>query len=1162
MIPICGCCDNECAANVERWTNTTQVPNYALDGDGNPVGDASIDPYPRPADACTITGGIVGASTLDPPECQATEPLPHPNALPKCANLSLDLEACATPDSTHASHPSTPTRIQNCFEKTGGAVSYHLCGRLGFKNVQAISVWHGRKPFNSIADLDIRDRLSGLRAPWDYNCADPDDPQDEDCVPVVDGSVAFENCGCTFETPHLTPETTKYLTADFEVSSELLIGQGTGATMDWDYPHNLPAKLDPGEQTVLGVRHVEVSSTSGVATQDACDEGESESVQTLLDTLDANNVTVDTLIGLFTGLVAQYANEAGGYMWLHFTSSADYTRVEVSVQDKSEAGTVFIRRFGIDTQAAEFWDYDAGFMEEINVYDYTAESGWTLTETRPVFCPTHTERWVLGATTLDYFEENLSEWLSDYNWEPTFSGDRNMPASWWDSGLGAAIHRETWPIYSGGGGAEDNRTHILVTLSDANPVADVYTDLKSLLAQVSLADRRHPWRNDGAVTIAPVVRRDSYPTPQDPTALHACGYEDESDYTGAIIGALMPEGYDRFWNPYQSQTDTCVSGSSTMAYEEFRGAWSTGAPFPACTSWTHAHNAMAGTPHPFAQPMPLGPGAWIHWQGNGVVCAQKWAEAKLPWAGHNYFRPCGEDRYLVDETTSRCIDEATLVEGTPDTIVLDLGTQTHSFVIGEQVIYWDGSTFSEATVYDTDTNEVTLNADSMVAAAGMTHWVNSDAANNGTPALAKLIVWEYSDTPRAAWPICGVVDITAATNEEPVTITVDPASQWLRDGDQVEIGGCTGNTAPNSTVVDRYVKRLSETNFELYSDASLSTPVAGNGDYTGGGTMHSYGVPGGDLAYATGPEYRTDNYVLFQWGYNFRDIAQCDQVCANEYEYCSHDPDQGSGANSCPVPDMPEVGGSTPGCITVGSTRQSDLRWNQALNGVPREVSSMALSDHTLGQVAAGDRAAVILISPEAAEETAFTTDGSNCVRHDFPATCPADDRYLARWWAHPVQAVQEPLYRNPPTPFEEGESGCQSLSCAFNVAPEGSCPTNDPDCEVPGAAWYYPFPRLVEARTAVVGGAPDLPDGYYVGWIPLSGDPGNDLQTYPAPAGNIAYPPDDVGGEADDWENVGVAGPWVWWFDKQSCACANARFAEYYLRDGIDCENIYNTTQ
>ena len=77
------------------------------------------------------------------------------------------------------------------------------------------------------------------------------------------------------------------------------------------------------------------------------------------------------------------------------------------------------------------------------------------------------------------------------------------------------------------------------------------------------------------------------------------------------------------------------------------------------------------------------------------------------------------------------------------------------------------------------------------------------------------------------------LSVTDATNASPIVITT--AAHSLSDGDAVTIASVGGNTNANGNF---YVKvtGYSSTTFALYSDAALATPVAGNANYTSGGT--------------------------------------------------------------------------------------------------------------------------------------------------------------------------------------------------------------------------------------------------------------------------------------------------------------------------------------
>jgi len=71
--------------------------------------------------------------------------------------------------------------------------------------------------------------------------------------------------------------------------------------------------------------------------------------------------------------------------------------------------------------------------------------------------------------------------------------------------------------------------------------------------------------------------------------------------------------------------------------------------------------------------------------------------------------------------------------------------------------------------------------------------------------------------------------VSGATNTTPIRLSTSIECN-LRTGEQVLISGVTGNTNANGL---RYVKRMKNDLFLLYSDINLLNPIAGNGAFTG-----------------------------------------------------------------------------------------------------------------------------------------------------------------------------------------------------------------------------------------------------------------------------------------------------------------------------------------
>lgn len=101
----------------------------------------------------------------------------------------------------------------------------------------------------------------------------------------------------------------------------------------------------------------------------------------------------------------------------------------------------------------------------------------------------------------------------------------------------------------------------------------------------------------------------------------------------------------------------------------------------------------------------------------------------------------------------------------------------------------------------------------------------------GTPVIS-----DYSDLFAVKAKFIQLISgltITNATNASTILITFTGTNN-LRSYEQITITSVGGNTAANGTF---YLQKIKANQFKLYSDKSLTTPVAGNGAYTSGGTI-------------------------------------------------------------------------------------------------------------------------------------------------------------------------------------------------------------------------------------------------------------------------------------------------------------------------------------
>jgi len=211
---------------------------------------------------------------------------------------------------------------------------------------------------------------------------------------------------------------------------------------------------------------------------------------------------------------------------------------------------------------------------------------------------------------------------------------------------------DTPPVYE----ARHYTVDITYTLSDEYTTADVYSELVGLLDQWDLTDDLlYPWRVDPFPSVAPLVTYDENQTPQEPTA--GCPIDDEgtcpedtSTFTGNIRGAPSCVGCDNHFDWQHVTWQECEGSPFDFTYGARSGQENYGDvtdyyPPKASTQWTDNLTACS-----------MLPGAFLMSIGS-VAYAQKWAETVIQRPSYNFFRPCGADRDLRDQSTINCDEE-------------------------------------------------------------------------------------------------------------------------------------------------------------------------------------------------------------------------------------------------------------------------------------------------------------------------------------------------------------------------------------------------------------------------------------------------------------------------------------------------------------------------
>ena len=523
-------------------------------------------------------------------------------------------------------------------------------------------------------------------------------------------------------------------------------------------------------------------------------------------------------------------------------------------------------------------------------------------------------------------------------------------------------------------------TEITVSMSDEFTKSDVTDDMTTLLALWDLGNNAvYQFRTDSFVGVAPLVTRNQVDGSPLFDSTMDCSWTDPSATIadGSIKGAPNPAGYEGHFDFNHRTHFCCLSAGSPGYYVGMYGAKSgvvttgdaTDAYMPdTATCWTEN-----GTPSDPIAAGNLPPGAWNIWNED-TLYSQKWCEIKVPWKSYNYARPCNQDRFLLDESSVRCVAELTSGDGSggsPWAIVMNSDPSASPVVSSDTVLFcMDGNT-AVCTATKIDATHYTL---VKVCDAP----VRTDC---GTGIMGKV---RYN----TAAGICGRVAVTAATNESPIKITVESTTA-LRTGDHVDISGVLGNTAAN--VSNQAITVISDTQFTLDG-------TTGTGDYTSGGYCSVHGA----TSYTWNDDQSKGDFLGIEYRFNYRDYQERDRVIA---ETCS-------------------------ACTPGGAA----LRLQQEINGLPREVNDFTVTSHCLAFTVCDPQ--VMVCSPNSETFTNQKTVSWYWPDPDLVYGSRWQHVYVQQWpdllWEAPHKECEFDGIINAPTPctMTQDNGGCESDTC------------------------------------------------------------------------------------------------------------------------------------
>lgn len=457
--------------------------------------------------------------------------------------------------------------------------------------------------------------------------------------------------------------------------------------------------------------------------------------------------------------------------------------------------------------------------------------------------------------------------------------------------------------------------------------------------------------------------------------------------------------------------------------------------------------------------------------------------------------------------------------------------------------------------------------------------------------------------------------IVAVSNTTPVVVQFDSA-HGLSDGQLIHVCNVRGCTAANGK---RTAQVVSADTVQLFDGDEPSTPIAGNGGYTGGGSASFDN--GGEQVW--NDFWAKGNFVFKEWIYNFRDWFESYRCIIQAHQRdklnASRDADSncpdGSGHDCCPdCPTLTAPGavrftvadeelvhscdGSDAGCSTLdvgnimeeGNERNGGSKWLQAVNCHQYCVVHSPCAP-----------CMAYVVPPASVPESDDPTDKFVSMPFFGGDSDPfqLDWYYGSLWIGRVEQWMPDPLWK----PFGNGHELLQcgkytdGTACDEIAEDDGNCNVT----RVVDGSLVCTFPQrpYEEAECAAPDGAPALPAGSrimgcvnYIANLNLSTPSVNNQDIAPGvPDCHSPYnfvlvwkpsvdafgdvelddycgdgSPSPCGGSGNGHYVINAVGPgeltacypwtpWIWLLNQQSCVKRDGVFADDYKRNGTVSE-------
>lgn len=518
----------------------------------------------------------------------------------------------------------------NCYKELEGEIAnLTRCQKVGFKNVQARKVWHGRFGFKS----------------YDH----------------------YGNCG----TP-ATPDDTKYLTIARSATiaivpespdgGETPAGQGThSCTVSWSntvdsdsgvVTQNSCSIPDPVSYSGCndGVSQTQINDAIGLANVDGCGEN-------ILWPEDEGGYSGTSALGLMGQIVNGTDSEIPGVELKGVVDSYEFTNthIHVSVHKLMLDAECGWHKYTLTVEATLSDPYTATEVKEeaealLALWDLTDDAVYPWRRDRfTTVAPLVTYDEVPQAVSPDGVATQSCEW-TDANAD-SYTGEvlgKPFSKGWPEGRLSGQSQVEYFE--APGYGTEHTLAYLGATVTKVRRMYWDDTAEEYVEAFAGEAGKHYTFERDeyGAGTVTVV----------DDPELNPLACQAPLTVGGDAVGScyaphpdLLEVTYDFYWllgghfDHRHVNYKWREAGGDYTQYQ-YSGAWSGGSgaidPTDACmprtaTQWTNTVQASL-FPH----------GAWAIMFPGGDLWLQKYAEIKLPWRSQNWFGPCGADRDLAE----------------------------------------------------------------------------------------------------------------------------------------------------------------------------------------------------------------------------------------------------------------------------------------------------------------------------------------------------------------------------------------------------------------------------------------------------------------------------------------------------------------------------------